>query len=379
MGYLKQFNKEQKIIISTILSLLLPYYLTAIYFFIISIYIIKNYNQQLLQSKPYSKYLTFFILFISIISILFQNWLGLFVSIILASIFIITLFYYCYTTKKLFEIILDILIFISIIWFIISIYQYIQILNNNGYQNFIIKFFSKRENRVSSIMMNANYYASVLQMIILITIYKIYNTKNIKINIYYITTILLNIFILSLTSSRTAWVSLIVAIFIFFLFNKNKKISFVFISLGLLVCCYFFVNPHLIPRIQYLLSNMDVRINIWQTSINGILSNPISGQGPMTYMMIFENLNGHNTHHAHSIFLDPLLSFGIIGTILLLLFYKQLLINNIKIYKQNRLHSAIVIATITSVLVHGLTDYAIFFIQPGFIFLIILYSYKCFD
>ena len=33
----------------------------------------------------------------------------------------------------------------------------------------------------------------------------------------------------------------------------------------------------------------------------------------MTYMMIFKQYAGHNTQHAHSIYLDPILSFGVIG------------------------------------------------------------------
>ena len=76
---------------------------------------------------------------------------------------------------------------------------------------------------------------------------------------------------------------------------------------------FFFLNPDKFPRIEYLISNLDVRIQIWSCAIQGIKASPLLGQGPFTYMMILDKYNGHLTQHAHSVYLDPLLSFGIIG------------------------------------------------------------------
>ena len=58
------------------------------------------------------------------------------------------------------------------------------------------------------------------------------------------------------------------------------------------------------------------RSNIWETAVKGIQAHPLLGKGPLTYFHIYKQYHGHPTQHAHSIYLDPILSHGIIGVIL---------------------------------------------------------------
>lgn len=375
MNSIKKYSKEQLIILTTIISLLLPYYITTIYFSILTIYLLFKYKNIISIKNKANKLILCFFTLITLTSIVYQNWLGLFVAIILFCIFYIALFIKKYCTNDLFELCLEILLVISLIWACVAMVQYMNILDKNNIDHFVIKFFSKRDNRITAVMMNANYYAQVLEMIILVGVYKLFKNKdNIKLSIYYVFVNLINIFMLLLTSSRTGWLGLIAGLFVLFILNKNYNIVSIYIIGGIIVVIYFLLNIDKIPRIDYLLSNLGVRGLIWSTAVEGIKNNPLFGQGPMTYMLIFESLAGHNTHHSHSIILEPILSFGIVGCIPLILLIKKYFIFLLQFIKNNILQAALILGSITAVLTHGLTDFSIFFIQPGFIFLFISLS-----
>lgn len=383
IGGLSMFNlntisKQHMLIYSMILSLAFPYYITTIYFFLLTIYILfidrSFYINQLKYTKPISLFLTI----ITATSLLYQNWIGLLVSLILVCIFTLSFYFIEYSTKDVFEKCMNLLIIISIIWFVLSMFQYIQILKNNNIDHFIIKFFSRRENRINAVMMNANYYASTLEIVLLMIVYKFFNTSNIKNKILYGLVFIMNFFTLLLTSSRAGWIGLIGGLFIYFILNKNKLMASLFIVSALTLCIFLCFNIHLIPRIDYLLDNLSVRFNIFNTAIQGIMDKPLFGQGPMTYLMIFEQYNGHNTHHSHNILLEPLLSFGLIAAIPLIYFFKTILFNCIKIYKEHYKIIALIFSVFTTTLIHGMADFSIFFIQPGFIFLLIILSYVIF-
>lgn len=376
MLQLKKNFTQNKILYSIFLALALPYPMTACIYTILSIYVLCFHRECLTQNKKLTTPILWFLLIITSTSLIYQNWLGVFVCIILTSLFILTFYYITYATKEIFNDCLILLLVLSIIWAIISLFQYHQILQNNNIQGFVIKFFSRRENRISAVMMNANYYASTLEIVILIAVYKLFNTVNIKHKFFYFIICCINIAMLMLTASRAGWIAIIGGLFVYFVLNKNKYIASIFILCSIFVLIYFCLNTHLIPRIDYLIDNLSVRFNIFETAIKGIFNKPLFGQGPMTYMMIYEQYGGHNTHHSHNILLEPLLSFGIIGTITLSIFFKNIALNLITHYKKNYKNIALIIAICTTTIIHGMADFSIFFIQPGILFLLLMLSYN---
>lgn len=76
-------------------------------------------------------------------------------------------------------------------------------------------------------------------------------------------------------------------------------------------------------------------------------------------MMILNKYNGHLTQHAHSVYLDPLLSFGIIGLACLVPYVYD---NCKRLYKVKEHYSyiALVMGFIGVLLIHGILDYTIF-------------------
>ena len=183
---------------------------------------------------------------------------------------------------------------------------------------------------------------------------------------------------LYMTGCRAGYVAIAGAICLFLIFNKNYKLC-ILIALGCLGIAGFFVlNPDKFPRIEYLISNLDVRIQIWSCAIQGIKASPLLGQGPFTYMMILDKYNGHLTQHAHSVYLDPLLSFGIIGLACLVPYIYD---NCKRLYKVKEHYSyiALVMGFIGVLLIHGILDYTIFWIHTGLFFLFVLSSFEMFE
>lgn len=377
----KRFTKEQLMIIATALSLSTPFYICVPFLLLETLYLL--YTKKLInvfKNTPKTKYLIIFMLLTLAISLIYQNWIGV-GCVVLIFIFIsLTLYYRQYINEDTFELILDLLIALSILWAIYGLYEQTQILNRLGYDHFTLKVFSRRENRLNSVFFNANYYAMMIEFIIMMIGYKIFGTKDLKKQSYYFIVACFNFFLLYMTGCRTAFVATAMAMLVFLIINKNYRICGLIAIACIGVGGYFIINPDQFPRIEKLVDNFGVRTKIWHAAIEGIKAHPLFGQGPMTYMMIFEQYNGHVTQHAHSVYLDPILSFGIIGiaTVIPYIFdnCKQLF----QVYRQkdNLRYVALVISCIVVILLHGVLDYTIFWVHTGMLFLMIASSFQMF-
>lgn len=378
----ERFSKEQLMIIATALSLSTPFYICVPFLLLETLYLL--YTKKIIsafKSTPKSKYLVIFMSLTLIVSLFYQNWIGV-GCVVLIFIFVSLMFYYRkYINVEVFEFILDMLIALSILWAIYGLYEQMQILQRLGYDHFTLKVFSRRENRLNSVFFNANYYAMMIEFIIMMIGYKLFGTKNIKKQIYYFIVAGINFFLLYMTGCRTAFIATAVAVLVFLIINKNYRICMLIAIICIIGCIYFAINPQQFPRVEKLIDNFTVRKKIWHAAIEGIKAHPLFGQGPMTYMMIFEKYNGHVTQHAHSVYLDPVLSFGIIGIATLVPYIVDNCKRLFEVYKKrlNLRYVALVIACIVVILLHGLLDYTIFWVHTGLLFLMIASSFDMFN
>lgn len=374
MAYLKTLSLNQKIILLMFASLCLPYYLLVPIQVGILLYV--------LFTKQYSKllhsYNLFFYIFLVIIiatSCYYRNLYGLIGCFAFFLIFSLAFFYQQNIDRKLFEVGICILIGVSFIWGIVSIFQYAEILSNHDISGFVFQVFAKPEDRVFGSVYNANYYASCLEIIMLMIAYKFVTTKSIKMKCFYMFSFLWNLVFLILCACRSAWISLPIALIVFFFLNKNHRENIYLCLTCLCVGIYFLFNPEQIPRINNLESNYGVRELIWVTAMKGIMDHPFFGQGPFTYMRIYEIYGGHATEHAHSLYLEPLLSYGIIGCIPLLTYFIFLFRKVMLFYQTHRTVIALVLAGAITTIIHGVTDYSVFFLHSGLILLMLILSY----
>ncbi len=377
----KHFSKEQLMIILTALSLSTPFYICVPFLLLETLYLL--YTKKIInafKSTPKSKYLISFMILTLVISLIYRNWIGV-GCVVLIFIFISLMLYYRkYINEEVFELILDMLIALSILWAIYGLYEQVQILNRLGYDHFTLKVFSRRENRLNSVFFNANYYAMMIEFIIMMIGYKIFGTKELKKQVYYFITACINFFLLYMTGCRTAFIATAVAMLVFLIINKNYWICSLIGMACIVIGIFFIIHPEQFPRIEKLIDNFTVRTKIWHAAIEGIKAHPLFGQGPMTYMMIFKQYAGHNTQHAHSIYLDPILSFGVIGVTTLIPYILDNCKRLFKVYKQkiNLRYVALVISCIVVILLHGTLDYTIFWVHTGMLFLMIASSFEMF-
>lgn len=377
-----QFSKEERLLIYCVISLFLPCYICVMFMAFIVFYLLYTHRlQPCFKNIKSGKYLMLFCILSEITSLIHQNWLGALLTLAIPVIFCIIIFYMNHSSKHFFEVLLDILIFMSILAAIYGLMEYIMILNRMNVDTFEIIIFNKPHDRINSVFFNANYYAMMIEFFVLMCFYKAFNLslslKNLKSIFYYTVVIALNLFMLYLTGCRSAWPALAVGIFVLLYFNHHYKSVTILTTVLVIGIIGIYCFPDIFPRVDNIISYFFTRQNIWTTALKALKDNWIIGQGPLTYFHIAKEYGGHITHHAHNIYIDPFLSHGVVGVACLIPFIKDGVMGCIKVSKMkiDRSFLALVLSYLFVILIHGITDYTIYFIQTSFVFFLVATSY----
>ena len=381
--YLKtHFTHHQRYIIVAVFSMFLPFYMCGgILIFLTLRLLWKGEIQEAYRQIPKSRFIIYFSLLSAIVSLFYQNYYGFVCSIGILVILSFVLYYRIHIDSRLFEYITNCIIVLSIFAALYGLIEYIGILNSYNIDQFEIMIFNRPQDRINSVFFNANYYAMMIEFFVCLTFYKILKIKDIKLEwkkfIYYVAVIGLNLFVLLLTACRTAWPALAGGILIMLIVDKHHKTCACILALVIVACIYFLLNPSKFPRVDNIVAYFMTRAGIWEVAIQNIITHPLFGEGPMTYMHIYPLYHGHPTEHAHSIYLDPLLCFGIVG----LLTIAPYIYSNIqRLYrlwklKVDKTLVALIVSFTVMIFIHGILDYTIFFVQTGFLYLLISSSF----
>lgn len=381
--YLKtHFTHHQRYIIVAVFSMFLPFYMCGgILIFLTLRLLWKGEIQEAYRQIPKSRFIIYFSLLSAIVSLFYQNYYGFVCSIGILVILSFVLYYRIHIDSRLFEYITNCIIVLSIFAALYGLIEYIGILNSYNIDQFEIMIFNRPQDRINSVFFNANYYAMMIEFFVCLTFYKILKIKDIKLEwkkfIYYVAVIGLNLFVLLLTACRTAWPALAGGILIMLIVDKHYKTCACILALVIVACIYFLLNPSKFPRVDNIVAYFMTRAGIWEVAIQNIITHPLFGEGPMTYMHIYPLYHGHPTEHAHSIYLDPLLCFGIVG----LLTIAPYIYSNIqRLYrlwklKVDKTLVALIVSFTVMIFIHGILDYTIFFVQTGFLYLLITSSF----
>lgn len=370
------FQKDEYLIIALVCSLFLHFVIPIVLLIGIVIYLgIKKRLLPIIQEVPRAKFALVFCIITSIVALFYKNYLGALCGVGFTFIFLFIFYYRTIINKRLFYTILELCCILSLISVFWSIFQYIGICNRNNLNVFDFKILNKPENRIFAGFFNANYYAMFLEFVILICVYRMIQIKHLLQSKYYIGIALCNMIALYFTGCRTAWVPFLVTVPFMFLINKcwaylGLSLSGIVGGIGLVVS-----QPELFQRMT-LGQDMNKRMLIWETAIKGIKAHPLLGEGPLTYYQIYPLYNGHPTQHAHSVYLDPFLSHGII---LVLVFAVYLGSNMKQVYylwkrKIDIQLFSLIGGFILTVLIHGLLDYTIYWVQTALLFLFVISS-----
>ena len=194
------------------------------------------------------------------------------------------------------------------------------------------------DNAVTGIFNNQNYAGAWLCILLpLSIIFLIQKSSNKHINFLVFLNSLSFIYMIVLTSSRGAILSIFTSIFLFTKSIKNKVYVLIslfsipiilnlipLISINLQSIIYKFLPFELIKKASISkLSSLDIfpRIEIWSKSFELIKSNLITGYGAGSFKNLYALSNGSfgNIQHSHNIFLEIAINHGIPSSLIIFL------------------------------------------------------------
>lgn len=374
----KQCSSDEKTVFIVGVSIFLPYFITVpVILWAVAKAAMNGRLMYAVKHVPKAYVLLAFSVLITIVALIYGNWLGAVLGIGILLLMLFMLYYRTVVTKPLLEVLMDIFIIMSLLCAVYAVFEYIYyIVVQLKWNIFTLPIAAKREYRVHVGFFNSNYYAMMIEFVILMCVYKIYEIKVKKQRTFYLAAMFVNAFILYISGCRTAWPALLAGIALILILHKNK-IMLGLVGVGVVGVVGFFAwKPKYIPRISYLKRNVGVRFKIWRAAVKGIKLHPLFGQGALTYFFTYKLYKGHKTQHAHNIILDPLMSFGIVGTFLALIYLASSFREIWQLYRKKYDMGlfALILGMIAVTCIHGMLDYTIFWVQTALCFFMIFHG-----
>ncbi|CKI41180.1 O-antigen ligase [Streptococcus pneumoniae] len=374
---LKGLSSKELILLGIILSIFLPFYLFVV---VLCLYIISliftGDMKSILQKMGEHPMLLLFLSYSTVISILAQNWMGLVASV---GMFLFTIFFLHYQSilsHKFFRLILQFVLFGSVLSAAFASLEHFQIVKKFNYAFLSPNMQVWHQNRAEVTFFNPNYYGIICCFCIMIAFYLFTTTKLNWLKVFCVIAGFVNLFGLNFTQNRTAFPAIIAGAIIY-LFTTIKNWKAFWLSIGVFaIGLSFLFSSDLGVRMGTLDSSMEERISIWDAGMALFKQNPFWGEGPLTYMNSYPRIHAPYHEHAHSLYIDTILSYGIVGTILLVLssVAPVRLMMDMSQESEKRPIIGLYLSFLTVVAVHGIFDLALFWIQSGFIFLLVMCS-----
>lgn len=370
-------SSKELILLGIILSIFLPFYLFVVVFclYIISL-IFTGDMKSILQKMGEYPMLLLFLGYSTVISILAQNWMGLVASVGMFLFAILFLQYQSILSHKFFRLILQLVLFGSVLSAAFASLEHFQIVKKFNYAFLSPNMQVWHQNRAEVTFFNPNYYGIICCFCIMIAFYLFTTTKLNWLKVFCVIAGFVNLFGLNFTQNRTAFPAIIAGAIIY-LFTTIKNWKAFWLSIGVFaIGLSFLFSSDLGVRMGTLDSSMEERISIWDAGMALFKQNPFWGEGPLTYMHSYPRIHAPYHEHAHSLYIDTILSYGIVGTILLVLssVAPVRLMMDMSQESGKRPIIGLYLSFLTVVAVHGIFDLALFWIQSGFIFLLVMCS-----
>lgn len=353
---LLSLDKNERIIVGFFVVAFINIYLLLVYALITFGYILYKKEKFILVNDKADWYLLTFIVISILTPAMYNNLNGFLISLGTSMFLLLFLFIYEHRSTKIFNIIINVISIMSLFAALVGISQFLQYFISNGFE---FALSDEPDERVRSVFLNANYYAAVLETVILIALYKLLIVKRYLLSKpFYTIVLVVNLAMLVLTGSRTAWAGIFVAIaFLFLLVGRYKRFMYVVgLEAGLLALLL--TNAEIFPRISSIEWFLSDRLEIWSAAIKAIQVHPFFGQGPHTYRLIFKQFMGPSTFHSHSLYIDSVLSYGFVGSALITVFFIKKT-GRILIQRRKTQQTALALSVVVAILTHGLFDFTI--------------------
>ena len=374
---LKSLSKQEGLLLGVILSIFLPFYLFVIIFISYLLWLVYTGKMKgILKRLSQHPVLLFFFAYSTGISLLALNVMGVVSSV---AMFLFAIFFYYYQsqlTPKFFRLTIEGILALSVFAAAFAALEHFQIVKKFDYTFLSPRMQVWHQNRAEVAFFNPNYYGIICCFCIMIGFYLISTTKLRWLRIFSMIAIFANLFGLNFTQNRTAFPAIIFGAIIY-LFTTIKNWRAFWLSIGVFgVGLAFLFSSDLGVRMGTLDSSMEERVSIWNAGMALFKQNPFWGEGPLTYMHSFPRIGAPYHEHAHSIYIDTILSYGVVGTVLLGIASAtpvRMLIDMSQVPSKRPI-LGLYLSFLTVVAVHGIFDLALFWLQSSFIFLLVMCS-----
>lgn len=341
--YIKGENADETAVMLAVVSIFLPYIISAIVLSIVIVraLILKDSRNKILHSKD-GKIVLVFMLINAAAPFYYKNYLGVACFFGISAILLFALYLRSTMTEKLFSRVSDAAAFMSISCAFVSTF---------------IKA-PEHDMRSPSVFFNPNYYGAMITFVILLCAYRLISKEGNR--AFLIATILSNVYGLFMADCQSAFFAIAFGLWVLLLFKRCYK-SFAVVTVAAVLGIVFL--PHLtfiMPRISGALENILKRADIWIAGFKASLETLFFGRGLMGYTQIYEIFGAPKNFHCHNMFIDMLLSFGVVGSIPLIIF----IVRNLTKIKGKKT-APLILALCASALLHGLVDVTLIWIQTG--------------
>ena len=345
-SYVREGSKDEQLVLLSVASIFLPFFVTAaVLFCVIVRALCKSETRKMIFSGFDIKLVAAFALINVVTPFVFKNYLGVACFVGFVFLMLFSLYVRAVLNERFFE----------------------KIANTIAATSIVAAFFStfisdpRHTMRSPSFFFNPNYYGAVITFVILLCTYRLLSQKQNR--ALYVVSIVANLYGIWQADSQSALISCAFGVLLLLLFTKRYKTLAVVAALGILVALAIIFVPELeflLPRIKDAAGNISRRADIWKIGIKGFCENFLFGRGALGYLQIYEKFGGIRNFHSHNLFIDLLLSFGVVGIFPLLAF----IFRHVKKAFKNR-YSPLFFATLGAVLLHSLTDVTLIWIQTG--------------
>lgn len=368
-GALHSFFKlpiDEKILYLLFLSVFLPFYVTAAVLIATAVYIFTTGKLKGVFSKNGGKIIIIFTVYSAIIAICNLNFIGLACSLAFIMLIYISLYSRNFLTAESFERALNICCICGPITGVLCFAEYFYLLATSDIY---------AEIRCKLFYFNSNYLATVLGTVIIICAYKIIMKKG-KVFLYYLAAIITALGAY-LTGSMFVWIEVMIGCAVLLMVSRQHQLLSILMLLAGTACIILYFIPELIPRIEHAGSTTNNRIIIWKICLDAIKNSPIFGQGFLTYFHIKDNYEPtYYSTHSHNIPMECILCFGIIGTIMLIIYFsicfkRIFLCRNAQSKYQ---FSSLIIALTGAIVAHGIIDLTFMWVQTGLLYCLLMGS-----
>lgn len=339
------FTFPEKLLFLNSVSLFLPFFLSAIPLLITVIISLcnKSIRKEIFAVSNWKAFLIFTV--IGVVSpIINGNLLGIGGGIFMFVLMLFSFLARAFMTEKLWDKITENICNLSVLSFVIGVIDY------------TVRYTPDSEHRTASTFFNANYYAFIVEIIVVLCVYKI--SKKPERWYKYLGIALVNCSAILICKTRTALVAIFIGVLAYFFFSKKWKIVGVVSGvIGVAVLATIISPETFLPRYETFFWSLNDRFEIWRTAVNGLFYRPIFGQGLWAYWRLYDIFGGRFAVNAHCIWLDTFLSFGIVGTIAIFYYFIRATIKGVK--RLDLREKAALLALILTVLAHCTIDLAI--------------------